>query len=74
MPQQALGDSRRRPLAAQGQSGAENGVVKLRCRPVSIPLPRAIAAARAESAMKTIALTEETLPRIVHSSVRSVVS
>ena len=35
---------------------------------------RAIAAARSESSMKTMALTEEMLPREVHSKIRCVVS
>ena len=35
---------------------------------------RAMAAARSESAMKTIALTDETVPRRMHSKVRVVVS
>ena len=60
-------------MSLGGQCPAENGVVKLRWRPASIACSRAIVAARSESSMKTIALTEETPPRRTQSRVRSVV-
>ncbi len=41
---------------------AENRVVRFRWRPASSFLSSAMAAARSESSMKTMALTEETAP------------
>lgn len=60
-------------MSRVGLPGAEKRVVRLRCRPASIPRSRAIAAARSESSMKTIALTEETVPRRAHSKICPVV-
>ncbi len=50
-----------------------NDVVKLRCKPASMPCSCAIAAARSESSMNTIALTDETAPSKQQSRIRSVV-
>src|SRR6266481_5496668 len=54
--------------------GPENGLVKFRWRPASISRSRAIPAARSESSMNTIALTDETAPQRTQSNVRSVFS
>src|SRR5437870_6109760 len=53
-----------RSTSGEGHFGDENGVVRLRCKPVSIPSSLAFAAARSESSMKTMALTEEILPSV----------
>jgi len=52
-----------RSMSSGGQFGAENCVVRFRWSPASIPRSRAIAAARSESSMNTMALTEEMVPR-----------
>lgn len=51
-----------------------NGVVKFRCKPQSTPRSFASSAARSESAMKTMALVDDTVPTATHSKIRSVVS
>jgi len=60
-------------LSREGQSGAENGIVKFRCRPQSIPRSLARSAALLESFMNAIALVDETAPMVTHSRIRSVV-
>src|SRR5215471_4757456 len=51
-----------------------NGSVKLRCNPTSILFAVASAAARSESDMKTMALTEVILPALQHRRAASVSS
>jgi len=48
-------------LMFAGQVGDENGKLKFKCKPASTLCSLARLAARSESAMNTIALTEETL-------------
>jgi hypothetical protein len=61
-------------MSRGGTLAPENGVVKFKWRPASMLRSLAIAAARSESSMNIIALTEETVPCRMQSKVRSVFS
>ena len=62
------------PSTRAGVDVAENCVVKFKCRPASILCWQAMFAARSESAMNTMALTDETALATTQSRIRSVFS